>query len=1180
MRLKHLQLLGYKTFATRTEFEFDTGITAIVGPNGSGKSNIADAIRWVLGEQSYSTLRGKKTVDMIYAGSQSRARSGMAQAVLTLDNSEGWLPIEYSEIEIGRRAHRSGENEYLLNGQKVRLKDVTELLSSSGLAERTYTIIGQGLIDQALSLRAEERRALFEEAAGVSHYKNKRAETLRRLNETHHNLERIYDILAEIRPRLNSLRRQANRAQNYEQVAADLRYHLRIWYGFQWKQGRQNLKEARQLANAAQVEWENGRKHQLALQEQLDEKRRHINQLQRQLQSKAGQRENLRLELEKVRRQVAILTERQALIDQQIGEIDEDAVHLAEQQQAARLDMDQALSELEKANEALIEQQSRRAEFQTAFQQQQAEIDRCRREIQKLEQAGRESQHQRSQIEGQLAQLQERLQEKEKEQKAGSDLDELLKAIDKSKNTIQEAEEQLAQVNKNLTTHHQERQALIEQIKPLRQKTAATEKQLNETNREIARLQTRRDMLDQMRQKDVKLPKELPLLGRLAGLLTIPAEHRQALESALAQRLSALVVEEEKDLWQLVNYANEQNIVAISAANIQPLEPLAVPENGDVIGWASDLVKTKKAFRPVVEALLGRVLLVANEQSAYKLAGLLPFGSTVVTPNGRLFHASGLVEIPVHDPQNSILAREEAWRAAADEVETKQEQLTELEADYRQNQQAIQNHQAEIDAVGEKIEALSRQERQATQEVSQLQRELDRQRQQEAYIRRRQESDTAEIERLNTRIGELETQIDALAKEGEKNTVDLAAAQAKLETLPVQEAETERKNLQQQVDTAQTIVAGRQAVVDSRRSTLNQVDDRLKRQKVRRESLRQQQQENDPAEQQARLNQLNQETAALDADLEPLRATISAAQDELEALENKIGRNQRQSHELETRYTQAQVKLTQRENQLEGLKERIRGDLGLVALDYDDDENSQSPLPIAEFVETLPEVDQLPDDIDDTIQRYRGQLNRMGAINPDAPAEYEETSERYDFLTQQLEDLNKTEDHLRQVIADLDDLTSRAFAETVEKVDAVFGDTFKRLFGGGSAQLVLTDPDDLTISGVDIIARLPSRREQGLALLSGGERSLTASALIFSLLRVSPTPFCVLDEVDAMLDEANINRFRDLLQEMSAQTQFIVITHNRGTVQVAETIYGISMGADSTSQVISVRPEAYLNESQ
>jgi chromosome segregation protein len=1177
MRLKHLQLQGYKTFATRTEFEFDNGITAIVGPNGSGKSNIADALRWVLGEQSYSTLRGKRTTDMIYAGSQSRSRAGMAQAVLTLDNSEGWLPIDYSEIEIGRRAHRSGENEYLLNGQKVRLRDVTELLSSSGLAERTYTIIGQGLIDQALSLRADERRALFEEAAGVSHYKNKRAETLRRLNETQHNLERVHDILAEIRPRLSSLKRQANRAQNYEQVAADLRYHLRIWYGFQWKQSRQNLREARQMADDARLGWEEGRKHQLALQEELDGKRRHINQLQRQLQSKRDQRETVRVALEKAGRQVAILTERRTLMERQLAEIEEDAARLEQQQQTARLEMDQALAELEKANSTLLEQQSRQAEFQTAFQQQQGDIDRCRREIERLEREGRETQNQRSQAEGRLNQLRERLAEKQKEQTAEADLDALSQSIQESEQAVQQAEEKMAQSHSALAERQKERQAFIDQIQPVRQKAAEIEQQINETNREIARLQTRRDMLDEMRRKDVQLPEDLPLVGRLASLLTIPAQYRTALEAALANRLAVVVVEKEKDLWQLVNQAGEQSLTALTAANVQPPEPLPAPDHADVIGWAAELVKADKKIQAVIQLLLGRVLLVSGNESAYELAAGLPFGSIVVTMDGRLFHAGGLVEIPAHDPQNSLLAREEAWRAAAGELEGKQAELAEREAAYRENESAIRGRQAEIEAIAEAIEEQSRRERETVQQFSEAQRNLDRLRQQQDYILRRKEADAAEVERLAGQIKALEQQITGLESAGEKITADLQAAQTRLETLPVLEAEAEQKNLKQQVATAQTIVAGRQAVVDSRRSTLNQVDERLKRLKVRRGSLRQQQEQDDPAEQQTELTRLTQETAAIEAELEPLRAKTAAVQNELEALEEQIGRNQRQSHELENRYTQAQVKLTQRENQIEGLRERIRGDLGLVALDYDDDQVGQSPLPIAEFVETLPDVDKLPEDIDETIQRYRGQLHRMGAINPDAPAEYEETNSRYEFLTQQLEDLDKTEKHLRQVIADLDDLTSRAFAETVEKVDAIFGDTFKRLFGGGSAQLVLTDPDDLTISGVDIIARLPSRREQGLALLSGGERSLTASALIFSLLRVSPTPFCVLDEVDAMLDEANINRFRDLLQELSAQTQFIIITHNRGTVQVARTIYGVSMGADSTSQVISVRPEEYIN---
>jgi chromosome segregation protein len=288
---------------------------------------------------------------------------------------------------------------------------------------------------------------------------------------------------------------------------------------------------------------------------------------------------------------------------------------------------------------------------------------------------------------------------------------------------------------------------------------------------------------------------------------------------------------------------------------------------------------------------------------------------------------------------------------------------------------------------------------------------------------------------------------------------------------------------------------------------------------------------------------------------------------------------QRHAHDLETQLTQARIRLTQIENQVEGLQERIRADMGLVSLSYDAEQTGAPPLPIQEVVEKLPVVSELPADIEENIHHYRGQLQRMGPINPDAPAELAETEERFVFLTQQVADLSQTDEQLRGVIAELDELTSKAFARTVEQVNGIFDDTFRQLFGGGSGRLVMTDPDDPISSGVEIIARLPNRREQGLALLSGGERSLTAAALIFSLLKVAPPPFCVLDEVDAALDEANVNRFRDMLRELGRQIQFILITHNRGTVQAAQTLYGVSMQPDSSSQVISIKPEEYVRRS-
>ncbi|HEX6385404.1 MAG TPA: AAA family ATPase, partial [Anaerolineae bacterium] len=386
MRLKRLVLQGYKTFASKTEFVFDEGITAIVGPNGSGKSNIADAVRWVLGEQSYSTLRGKRTEDMIFAGSQSRPRAGMAQAILTLDNSEGWLPIDYTEVEIGRRAYRSGENEYILNGQKVRLKDVVDLLATSGLSQRTYTIIGQGLVDQALSLRAEERRALFEEAAGINHYKARRAETLRRLQETQANLQRVHDILSEIRPRLTSLKRQATRAQNYQQLTADLQHLLRLWYGYKWEQVKADLRQTRQAAVDAEVTWRTSRQSLKVQQENVDDLRRRIHRLQQQTAETQERRDEVRDQLEASRRQAAVLQERRDALQRRLGEIEQERPALQQQHSAAAAELDAATAELEVAQRNLAESQMQLQHFNNTFETQQAEINRWQEAQQQAEQ--------------------------------------------------------------------------------------------------------------------------------------------------------------------------------------------------------------------------------------------------------------------------------------------------------------------------------------------------------------------------------------------------------------------------------------------------------------------------------------------------------------------------------------------------------------------------------------------------------------------------------------------------------------------------------------------------------------------------------------------------------------------------------------------------------------------------
>lgn len=1178
MKLKRLELQGYKTFASRTDFDFDSGITAIVGPNGSGKSNIADAIRWVLGEQSYSTLRGKRTTDMIFAGSQERSRAGMAQAILTLDNSDGWLPIDYSEVEIGRRAFRSGENEYLLNGQKVRLRDVQELLATSGLAERTYTIIGQGLVDQALSLRAEERRALFEEAAGVSHYQARRATTLRRLQETEHNLERVHDILAEIRPRLGGLKRQANRALTYQQVEADLRHLLRIWYGYQWEKKKETVREQRAAAQKAEREWKEARRELAGQQEKIGRLRRQIGEMQRQLDGARQERERLREERERTQRRVAILDERQTLLQRQLAEIDAEMPALREQETVARQNLDEALAQLKVAQDDLTTEQQQLLHFNKSFEAQQEAINRQAETVGRLEREQRTAQKRLAQAEGQLSQLQERLQE----QKQAGNNKEAAAAADAR---VTECEEAVTVVEGRLQMLREEQQALQQKQKVARQSLREKRREQEELNRranqlneEVASLEARCELLDQMRHKEIDVQDGVSLVGRVAGMVKIPEDYQHAVEAALGMRLATLVLSDENSLWRLVSdNGRQETATAIVLEGIQTPPQQPAPEHPDVIGWAADLVQAKGTAAAAVDVLFRTILLVKTRAAAYAVGRSLPSGYLTVTGDGFVVHGGGLVEVAPRASQNSILAREEAWRKAQKKLAVQKAEAAEAQEAATAHQATINEAQATYEKVEAEMQRLERRVNEAAESVRTAQRDLDRAQQKRNFLEQQRAAAVEEGERLATRIEETRKAIADHQKEIEQLEGDVVEARKELEEMPIAEARQQRETLQQAVRTARTIVAGREAVVESRRATLNQVEAQIRRQQERRQELEQQQETVNLGEARDALQQIREQIEEVDGQIRPLAERLSETQRSQEKLEEEVEKVQRQTHDLETHYTQMRVALSQRENEIEGLKERIQADLGLVALAFDEEQGGQTPLPMAEVVERLPEVEELPEEIEGTIQNYRAQLNRIGAVNPEAPAEYEQTQERYEFLTQQVEDLQQTKKRLRRVIAELDELTSRAFAATVEEVDEIFGDMFRRLFGGGSAQLVLTEPDDLTISGVDIVARLPNRRQQRLALLSGGERSLTAAALIFALLKVAPPPFCVLDEVDAMLDEANVNRFRAVLRDLAQNSQFIVITHNRGTVRAAQTVYGISMGTDSTSQMISIKPEEYVN---
>ena len=1180
MKLKQLTLQGYKTFPVKTEFLFDEGITAVVGPNGSGKSNIADALRWVLGEQSFGTLRGKRTVDMIFAGSQTRSRSGMAQATLTLDNSDGWLPIDYSEVEICRRAFRSGENEYILNGQKVRLRDISDLLATSGLSERTYTIIGQGLIDRALSLRADERRALFEEAAGINHYKSRRAETLRRLNETQHNLERVQDILAEIKPRMNSLKRQALRAKNFDQVNQDLRHLLRIWYGFKWDHGRAELRTAKEAAANAENNWHKSRRAILVQQQNIDDFQQQITRGQQRITALQEKRDKLREQLENASRQSAIIKERRSSLHIQLGEIDLEIPDLKEQHANAQAELLTATNDLESAQKQLENNRFSLEQFQHSFQKQQFAINSWQSKLTAAEKEHNLVLTRLAQMQGQLSQLQDRLRENELEQENdGSEQIIRLKAVgDRQLALLTEARKEIKDLRLLRDDIQTRRKALVEEIKDQRKKANLDLGDLNRLRDRAARLETKVELLYQLRRKDINVSEDISLIGSISSLLTIPDKHKVAIEAAVSERLATLIVADTNSLWKLIENSDNQPISAIALEDVQSLDLHSLPIGNGVYGWASEILEVENKNKAVVRLLLGPVLLVDDLKNAYKIAQTLPLGTLAVSSDGFVVHAGGLVEFQNFGEKESYLSREVAWKETKEQLSQSHLDLNLMESAVSQIQQEIQEKQKQIDDLQNEDRNLSRLENDGVRNLSIIQRRVDHNEQQQTYLASQKERQELEIERLHERVKKLELQISEDEIKLLKLKEVLSEAQSNLDILPVAEAKQQKDGLQQAIKATETIVAGRLAVVDSRLTTLTQIEGQLKRLQERKQSYQLQLEELTQEDSVFKLKNLQDEMQQIDDEIKPIRDRLINQRDELFNLQNKTADLQKSAHEVETTYTKTQVHLTQKESQIESLRERIHTDLGLVALRYDEDQTGPIPLPITDVFDQLPNVSELPSDIEQSIQEYRAQLQRIGGINPDAPEEYEETQKRFDFMSQQVEDLFETEEKLRLVINELDILTSKAFADTVDKVNDIFGETFTQLFGGGSARLVLTDPDDLTVSGVDIIARLPNRREQGLGLLSGGERSLTASALIFSLLKVSPTPFCVLDEVDAALDEANITRFRDILRELSLKTQIIVITHNRGTVEAAQTIYGVSMQPDSASQVISIRPEEYVRK--
>ncbi len=658
-RLKSLELNGYKTFANKTRIEFSGDVTVVVGPNGSGKSNIADSIRWVLGEQSYSLLRGRKTDDMIFAGSATKPRAGMASATLTFDNADGWLPIEFSEVSITRRAYRDGKNEYLINNRRVRLADVVELLSQSGLAERTYTVIGQGLVDTALSLKADERRKLFEEAAGIGLYRKRKIQSLRRMDTTKRNLERVQDILAELKPRLRSLERQSRKAQDYELIRHDLQEILKEWYGYHWFRNQKELIVAKELSEKFEKELNSSRENEIGIGNNLNDTREKVNSIRAQIGSWHRQLSQIHLRREQTSKNLAVSSERKKSLDEENARLMNEKIRLAEDFTLRQSQLETAKSQVERfeieVNEAFEQEKTARDKLEIR-QNKRIEVEN---KVQSLRQGFSSKQIQKSEYHVKREELKKRLANyKESREKALTTVISSQNALVESESKFEKAKTRHSSLEMQLSGFQNELERLKEEDGILEIKIKDQQEKLTSLETELAKLKARAQVLIEAEENMLGYAEGARFLiqaaqkgkisgaqGLLSNELTVEPKYEQAIATALGDFLDAVLVEESGDVDSALSLLEKDpgKAALLLLSNIRPEDPVPSPNIDGCFGTAANLVDAPFKIRPILDLLLGRVLVVEDRNIAKRImSGQIEF-DRVVTLNGEVFHGNGLV---------------------------------------------------------------------------------------------------------------------------------------------------------------------------------------------------------------------------------------------------------------------------------------------------------------------------------------------------------------------------------------------------------------------------------------------------------------------------------------------------------------------------------------------------------
>mgnify|MGYP000230845249 CR=1 FL=1 len=1182
MYLKKVYINGFKSFAEKTEIIVEKGITAVVGPNGSGKSNISDAIKWVLGEQSAKSLRGGKMDDVIFAGTERRMPLGYAEVNLIFDNESGDIPVEYKEVSIKRKLYKTGESEYYINKQQCRLKDIKELFMDTGIGREGYSFIGQGRVEDILSPNSETRRQVFEEASGIVKYKTRKEESERKLEKTTDNLDRAEDIIHELEERIGPLNEQSIKARKYIELKENLKQYELNYLAHEYEKHSDQLKALENQREIALEQKIKLQKRRDALAESISAQKEQISELQETIKALEASREVKNKEFESSQSFCRVHKEKKLLYASNISSVQNEISDLEKRNEELQGNINVLIEEKNQLENGLNMDMEKFNSMNEEIGIYKNEIDNAVKNIEEqknrlfdLHKEINRQNSQKSTIESFISNDNERIENlgseiaaEEAERQNKLDIIKMLED-EQAKTTaeLSEKKKELEDLSGNLNSAEKEKDTLTNEIRDVSENLSSVKSKMHILSNMEAYYDGYYKSIKTVMNNKEKVPVlKNSILGTVADIIKTEKKYETAVEVALGSAIQNIIVGTETEAGNIIEYLKKNKIGRVTFLPINMLQERSlnrteqeILKDPSVINTGDMLVKTNPKFESVIKHLLGRILVVDNLDNGFKISRRLGNSIKIVTLQGDVINAGGSVTGGHISSSQNLLGRKREIEECRQSVESSSKLLEQknnllhgILADIKKYNETISDTKNEINEknnlYGMNVSKINMLKEQSEKTAAAIKKYSEEQQ----FIRKEKEnyeenlknifSETEELKRL---IEELEQSIQQIVSQNDTNKSryeeynnvilkqrDLVAQttqeiKLKEEKIKNIEAEIQRnneakllkeanlKNIDSEIETADAAIEeyGRKATDLSKE--INEINESYLKEKENLDGL-----QNDIYEYQNKINDANKAITDILDDENKMNVRIERESSKVEEISSKLW------EDYELNYA--------------------------MALKYKDDSISQTRL--YNEVNTLKKA-----------------IKELGNVNLDSIDEYEEVRERYDFLKKQQKDLIDAKEQLNEVIKELEVQMKDKFVEEFANIRVKFNEVFKKLFNGGTGDVYLEDEEDALNSNIEITVRPPGKKLSKISLLSGGEKSLTAIALLFAILKTKPTPFCILDEIEAALDDANINRFAQYLKEFSKETQFIVITHRKGTMECADTMYGATMEEKGITKLVSMK---------